>query len=100
MTFLWGVTDRRIIVRIPIGKNIVRDLSFPADIPPNDFLDRIYAQMSLNREKDELGWQTCDVGDRAAAQRLASTSDVNQVFDTILDMMKSTHRKRPVFIEL
>jgi hypothetical protein len=91
-------------VRVPIGKNINRDISFPADIPPNDFLDRIYTQMSLNREKDELGWQTCDMGDRTAAQRFASVSDVNQAaiqaFDTILDMMKSTRRKKPVFMKV
>ena len=87
-------------MRIPIGKNIIWDLSFPADIPPNNFLDRIYAQMSLNRKKDELGWQTCDVGDRTAAQHLASTSDVNQAFDTILGMMKSTRRKKPVFMKV
>ncbi|KIM35687.1 hypothetical protein M413DRAFT_56413, partial [Hebeloma cylindrosporum] len=90
----------QITVRVPIGKNIIRDLSFPADIPRNDFLDRIYAQMSLNRERDELGWQTCDVGDRAAAQRLADAGDVDQAFDTILDMMKSTRRKKPVFMKI
>lgn len=60
----------------------------------------MYAQMSLNRERDELGWQTCDVGDCAAAQRLASACDVNQAFDTILDMMKSTRRKKPVFMKI
>jgi hypothetical protein len=92
--------DRQITVRIPISKNIIHDLSFPADIPHNDFLDRIYAQMSLNRERDELGWQTCDVGDRAAAQQLSSAGDVDQAFNTILDMMKSTRCKKPVFMKV
>ena len=87
-------------MRVPIGKNINQDLSFPADIPHNDFLNRIYAQMSLNHKKDELGWQTCDMGDHTAAQHLASTSDVNQAFNTILDMMKSTHHKKPVFMKV
>lgn len=87
-------------MRVPIGKNIIRDLSIPADIPRNDFLDRIYAQMNLNRETDELGWQTCDVADRAAAQRLASAGDVDQAFVTILEMMKSTRRRKPVFLKI
>lgn len=87
-------------MRVPVGKNIIRDLSFSADVARNDFLDHIYAQMSLNCEKDELGWQTCDVAARAAAQLLAFVSDVNQAFNTILDMMKSTRRKKPVFMKV
>jgi hypothetical protein len=89
------VADRQIIVCVPIGKNIIRDLLIPADIPRNDFLNRIYAQMSLNRETDKLGWQTCDVSDRGAAQHLSSAGDVDQAFATILEMMKSTAVRNP-----
>ena len=100
LTSQCGITDHQITVHVPIGKNINQDLSFPADIPHNDFLNHIYVQMSLNHEKDELGWQTCDVGDCTTAQHLASTSNVNQAFDTILDMMKSTCHKKPVFMKV
>lgn len=100
LTSFCYAADCQITVRVPIGKNIIRDLSIPADIPREDFINRIYAQMGLNRERDELGWQTCDVGDRAAAQRLTSAYDVDQAFGTILDMMKSTRRRKPVFLKI
>ena len=87
----------RITVQILVKKKLVQQIDFPEDIARNDFLDRIYATMSLNREKDQLGWQTSDGG---AVQRLASNEDVDTAFQTIVNMKKSSRRRKPVFMKV
>lgn len=94
------VADQQITVHVSIDKNIIWDLLILADISHSDFLNCIYAQMNLNHEIDKLGWQTCNVADHAAAQFLASAGDVDQAFVTILEMMKSTHSRKPVFLKI
>jgi len=58
----WHWAYDRITVRVRIGKNIIWELPFSADIPHNDFLDPIYTQTSRDREFEI---------DRPAVQRVA-----------------------------
>ena len=86
------------MVQVPVGNNIVDKIKFPSDIPQNDFLDRIYAAMSLDHQKDELGWKTCDESDRAANHRLSSFS-VDDAIQTILNIQNNPRRRKPVFLK-
>lgn len=93
-------TAAQIVVQVPVGNNIVHKINFPSDISRNDFLDRIYAAMSLDRQKDELGWKTCDETDRAANHRLSNFSDVDDAIQTVLTMQNNTRRRKPVYLKI
>jgi len=90
----------QIVVQVSVAKNIVNKINFPSDISQNDFLDRIYAAMNLDRQKDELGWKTCDEGDRAANHRLSSSLDVKDAIQTIVKMQSNPRRRKPVFLKI
>ena len=70
-------------MHVSISKDIIRDTSFPADIPRDDFLARIDAQMIMIQTLNRNGMaDMCyGVGDRAAALRLGFACDVDQSFD-------------------
>ncbi len=56
--------------------------------------------MNLDRQKDELGWKTCDEGDRAPNHRLSSFLDVNDAIQTIVNMQRNPRRRKPVFLKV
>ena len=97
--FLCSVVAQ-IVVQVPVGNNVVDKIKFPLDILQNDFLDHIYAAMSLDRQKDEVGWKTCDEADHAANHRLSSFSDVDDAIRTTLDIQNNPRRRKPVFLKV
>jgi hypothetical protein len=99
-TYFYCSAVAQIVVQVPVGNNIVHKIKFPSDILWNDFLDHIYAAMSLDRQKDELGWKTCDETDRAANHPLTSFSDVDDAIQTVLNIQNNLCRRKPVFLKV
>jgi hypothetical protein len=56
--------------------------------------------MSLDRQKDKLGWKTSDEADRAANHRLSNASDINDAIRTVLNIQNNLRRRKPVFLKV
>ena len=87
---------QRITVRVPVSKQVVRDIVFSSDIPRGDFFDRILAAMGLDTNTAQLGWKTNDDPKRSAAHRLADEWDVNNAFKILINMMNNPRRWKEV----
>ncbi|KAF8805111.1 hypothetical protein BYT27DRAFT_7105037 [Phlegmacium glaucopus] len=89
-----------ITVRLPLNNKVFRDIKFPADIPRQDFFDRICANMGLDRATAQLGWKSNDEAKRARAHDLATNNDVDNAFNAILKMKNNTRRQKEVYMEI
>ncbi|KJA14119.1 hypothetical protein HYPSUDRAFT_117502, partial [Hypholoma sublateritium FD-334 SS-4] len=91
-----------VTVRLPLKKGIIRDIDFPADIPREDFFDRVLANMALDRATAQLGWRSNDEPKRGPVHRLAidDSDDVDGAFRTLLKTKNRPRRQREVFMEI
>ncbi|KJA28245.1 hypothetical protein HYPSUDRAFT_130137 [Hypholoma sublateritium FD-334 SS-4] len=91
-----------VTVRLPIDNGVIRDIDFPADIPREDFFDRIFANTALDRATSRLGWRSNDEPKRGPVHRLATDDldDVDGAFRTLLKTKNRPRRLREVFMEI
>ena len=91
---------RRIVVHLPVNDKVTRDIDFSIDIPYRDFRDRIMAILSLDPATAALGWKTSDQGKRAAAHELNNHFDMENAFNTILNVQDNPRRRKEIFLEI
>ncbi|KJA23054.1 hypothetical protein HYPSUDRAFT_201616 [Hypholoma sublateritium FD-334 SS-4] len=91
-----------VTVRLPINNNVIRDIDFPADIPREDFFDRVFANMALDRATADLGWKSNDEPKHGRAHRLATndSDDIDRAFRTLINTKNQPRRRREVFMEI
>ncbi|KJA21501.1 hypothetical protein HYPSUDRAFT_1088101 [Hypholoma sublateritium FD-334 SS-4] len=91
-----------VTVRLPTNNGVIRDIDFPADIPRQDFFDRVFANMALDRATSLLGWRSNDEPKRGPVHRLATddSDDVDAAFRTLLRTKNQPRRQREVFMEI
>ncbi|KAJ7165220.1 hypothetical protein C8R46DRAFT_900628 [Mycena filopes] len=75
-------------------------LVLPADIAPHDFFSRIHAQMNLDPTTAILGWKEAAEPRRDAPHKLSSSQDLADAFRRMIDLQKSTRRRKPVVMEI
>ncbi|KAF7977228.1 hypothetical protein HWV62_4323 [Athelia sp. TMB] len=84
------------------GDNIVVGMiNFQLDIPPEDFLSRVCAQIGISREGARLGWKSQgDDKQRAPWHRLETHDDVRQTFAHFDKLKKDPRRRKAVVMEI
>ncbi|KAF8811481.1 hypothetical protein BYT27DRAFT_7277025 [Phlegmacium glaucopus] len=91
----------RVLTRIPINDGkATRDIEINIDIPLQDFVSRMCANMGLDPTTAEIGWKSGDDAKRAPARQLATEDDLKTAFRDLLKLKNNTRRTKEVVMHI
>ncbi|KAJ6571919.1 hypothetical protein B0H19DRAFT_890423, partial [Mycena capillaripes] len=72
----------------------------PSDIPAGDFFSCVHAHMNVDPATANLGWKELSERHKDPYHRLSTDKDLRDALKVLVDLMKSTRRKKAVVMEL
>ena len=78
----------------------MRDIEINIDIPLQDFISHMCANIGLDPTTAEIGWKSGDDMKCAPAQQLATEDDLKTTFHDLLKLKNNTWRTKEVVMHI